>query len=48
MEKIFINQLKKGQAIESIFLVKEKNLTRTKTGNLYLALRLSDRTGEVE
>lgn len=48
MEKIFINQLKKGQAIESIFLVREKSLTRTKTGNLYLSLRLSDRTGEVE
>ncbi len=48
MGKIFVNQLKKGQAVESIFLVKEKNLTRTKAGNLYLALRLSDRTGEVE
>ena len=48
MEKIFINQLKKGQAVESIFLVKEKSLTRAKTGSLYLALRLSDRTGEIE
>ena len=48
MEKNFVNQLKKGQAIESIFLVREKSLTRTKTGNLYLSLRLSDRTGEVE
>ena len=48
MEKIFINQLKKGQAIESIFLVREKSLTRTKTGNPYLSLRLSDRTGEIE
>jgi 3'-5' exoribonuclease len=48
MEKIFVNQLKKGQAIESIFLVREKSLTRTKTGNPYLSLRLSDRTGEIE
>jgi 3'-5' exoribonuclease len=48
MEKIFVNQLKKGHAVESIFLVREKSLTRTKTGNLYLSLRLADRTGEVE
>jgi len=48
MEKVFVNQLKKGHAVESIFLVREKNLTRTKTGNLYLSLRLADRTGEVE
>lgn len=48
MEKIFVNQLKKGHAVESTFLVKEKSLTRTKTGNLYLSLRLTDRSGEVE
>ena len=48
MERVFVNQLKKGHAVESIFLVREKNLTRTKTGNLYLSLRLADRTGEVE
>jgi 3'-5' exoribonuclease len=48
MEKIFVNQLKKGHVVESIFLVREKSLTRTKTGNLYLSLRLADRTGEVE
>lgn len=48
MEKIFINELKKGQPIESIFLVREKTLTKTKTGNPYLSLRLADRTGEVD
>jgi len=48
MEKIFVNQLKKGHAVESIFLVKEKSLTRTKTGNPYLSLHLADRTGELE
>jgi len=48
MEKIFINEIKKGQTVESIFLVREKILTRTKTGNPYLALRLVDRTGEVD
>jgi 3'-5' exoribonuclease len=48
MEKTFVNQLKKGQTVESIFLVKEKTLTKTKTGNPYLSLRLADRTGEVD
>lgn len=48
MEKIFVNQLRKGQTVESIFLVREKILTRTKAGNPYLSLRLADRTGEVE
>lgn len=48
MGKTFINQLGKGQNVESIFLVKEKALTRTKAGNPYLSIRLADRTGEVE
>jgi len=48
MDKIFIEQLRKGQTVESIFLVKEKGLTKTKMGNPYLSLRLADRTGEVE
>ncbi|OGQ01583.1 MAG: hypothetical protein A2Z51_11380 [Deltaproteobacteria bacterium RBG_19FT_COMBO_52_11] len=48
MEKVFVNQLKKGHAVESVFLVKEKSLTRTKTGNPYLSLHLADRTGELE
>jgi 3'-5' exoribonuclease len=46
--KIFIGELKKGQAVESTFLVREKVLTRTKSGNPYLALRLADRTGEID
>jgi 3'-5' exoribonuclease len=48
MEKTFVNQLKRGQTVESIFLVKEKALTKTKAGNPYLSLRLADRTGEVD
>jgi 3'-5' exoribonuclease len=48
MEKIFVNELKKGHTVESIFLVREKSLTRTKAGNPYLSLRLADRTGEIE
>ena len=48
MAKIFINELKKGQVVESIFHVREKVLSKTKTGNPYLSIRLADRTGEVE
>ena len=48
MEKAFINQLSKGQTVESIFLVKEKVLTKTKAGLPYLSIRLADRTGELE
>ena len=48
MGKIFVNQLSKGQAVESIFLVKEKVLAKTKTGSPYLSVRLADRTAEVE
>lgn len=48
MEKIFVNELKKGQTIETSFLVREKNLGKTKAGIPYLSLRLMDRTGEVE
>ena len=48
MAKIFIGEVKKGQAVESTFLVREKVLTKTKSGNPYLALRLADRTGEID
>ena len=48
MAKIFIGELKKGQAVESTFLVREKILTKTKSGNPYLALRLADCTGEID
>jgi 3'-5' exoribonuclease len=48
MERAFINQFKKGQTIEGFFLAKEKTAGKTKSGNLYLSLRLADRTGEIE
>jgi 3'-5' exoribonuclease len=46
--KIFINDLKRGQTVESTFLVREKILTKTKSGNPYLSLHLADRTGEID
>ena len=48
MGKVFINQMKKGQTVEATFLVKDKILTKTKAGNPYLAIKLADRTGELE
>ncbi len=48
VDKIFLSELKKGQMVESSFLVREKNLGKTKTGNPYLSIRLADRTGEME
>jgi 3'-5' exoribonuclease len=48
MGKVFINQVKKGQTVESTFLVKDKILTKTKAGNPYLSIKLADRTGELE
>jgi 3'-5' exoribonuclease len=48
MERVFISQFKKGQSVEGFFLAKEKTAGKTKTGNLYLSLRLADRTGEIE
>jgi 3'-5' exoribonuclease len=48
MERIFINQFKRGQSVEGFFLSKEKTVSKTKTGNPYLSLRLADRTGEIE
>jgi 3'-5' exoribonuclease len=48
MERVFISQFKKGQSVEGFFLAREKTANKTKTGNLYLSLRLADRTGEIE
>jgi 3'-5' exoribonuclease len=46
--KIYINELKENDQVDSLFLVKEKSSGITKTGNTYLKLKLVDRTGEIE
>jgi 3'-5' exoribonuclease len=48
MNRVFINQFKKGQIVEGFFLAKEITASKTKTGNPYLSLRLADRTGEID
>lgn len=46
--KIYINEIKENDNVESLFLVKEKSTGITKTGNAYLKLKLVDRSGEME
>jgi 3'-5' exoribonuclease len=46
--KIYIDEIKENDAVDSLFLVKEKSSAVTKTGNVYLRLKLADRSGEIE
>jgi len=47
MKKIFVNEIKENEPVESIFLVKHKSMLSTKTGSPYLSLLLTDHTGEI-
>ncbi|MFH2011937.1 MAG: HD domain-containing protein [Pseudomonadota bacterium] len=48
MNKIFIEDIRENNKIDSIFLVKGKNLGTSKNGKPYLNLKLGDKTGEIE
>ena len=43
----FINQIEPGQTIDDIYIVKEPILRSTTRGDLYIAMFLSDRTGQL-
>jgi len=47
MSRSFVNQLVDGQSIDEVFLASEKQLRPNRQGNLYLQVRLSDKTGMV-
>jgi 3'-5' exoribonuclease len=47
MTRVFIDEIRENQTVESIFLVKDKSLGSTRDGNLYLSLKLIDKTGEI-
>ncbi len=47
MTRRFINQLGEHENVDQVFLVADKQLRTNRNGNLYLQLRLSDRTGSV-
>jgi 3'-5' exoribonuclease len=46
--KTYINEIKENDYVDSLFLVREKSLGITKSGNAYLKLILVDRSGEME
>jgi 3'-5' exoribonuclease len=46
--KVYINEIKENENVDSFFLVKEKSSAMTKTGNAYVKLKLGDRSGELE
>lgn len=47
MSRRYINQLGDHESVDEVFLVSEKQLRTNRQGNLYLQMRLSDRTGSV-
>ncbi len=47
MDRRFVKELGDGEAIDQIFLVSEKQLRPNRQGNLYLQVRLSDKTGSM-
>lgn len=44
----FVSELKEGEMVESIYLVREKSFDTTKNGDPYIALELIDKTGKVD
>lgn len=47
MSRRFVNELQDGESIDQVFLASEKQLRTNRNGNLYLQVRLSDRSGSV-
>jgi 3'-5' exoribonuclease len=47
VERRYISQLSEQEKIDQVFLVSEKQLRTNRNGNLYLQVRLSDRTGSL-
>ncbi len=45
MSRRFISQLGEGESVDQVFLASEKQLRTNRNGNLYLQVRLTDRTG---
>jgi len=47
MSRIYVTQLGERENIDQIFLAQEKQLRSNRNGNLYLQVRLSDKTGSL-
>ncbi|MCP4691827.1 MAG: HD domain-containing protein [Desulfobacterales bacterium] len=48
MKKLFVSDLKAGDAVEELFVLAEKRLGRKKDGNPYLNVVLADKTGRID
>ena len=48
MKKTFVNMIKAGQAVNEIFIARDKQLAYKKDGAPYLTLNLMDRSGEIK
>jgi 3'-5' exoribonuclease len=48
MKETFVNMLEAGQAVDDIFVARDKQLAHKKDGAPYLTLTLVDRTGDVK
>ena len=47
MSRRFVNELADGESINQVFLASEKQLRTNRNGNLYLQVRISDRSGSL-
>ncbi len=47
MTRRFISELADGEAIDEVYMASEKQLRPNRQGNLYLQVRLSDKTGSI-
>ncbi len=48
MSHKWLKEIKQGESVKGLYVVKEKGLSTTKKGEPFLALTLADRSGEVE
>lgn len=48
MKKIFVEEIRERDTIESPFLVRDKTLAMAKNGKPYMTVKLVDRSGEIE
>src|SRR5512142_2920422 len=48
MDKIWVKDVKEGEAVKSVFLVARKAVPTAKSGKTYLSVTLHDKTGELE
>jgi 3'-5' exoribonuclease len=48
VKKVFVDQIRERDWVDSLFLVREKIMAMAKNGKPYMTIKLVDRTGEVE